>query len=72
VFVADWNRVTVTSQAFVPSTLATMIESTRKTLPLDAALVINCVAVVAVSETWALFAMTLVAVARFGFAMDHT
>ena len=69
VFVALWNRATVTSQAFVPSTFATMIESTSNTFPLDAALVISCVAVVAVSESCALFARTVVAVARFGFAI---
>lgn len=46
-----------------------MIESIKKILPLDAALLTSSVAVVPVSETCALFARTVVAVAMFGFAM---
>jgi hypothetical protein len=48
---AAWlYTLTVTSVLFVPSTLATTIELILKTLPLEAALLTNEVALVVVSE----------------------
>jgi hypothetical protein len=69
VFVALANRSIVMSAALAPSKFDTMSESIKYALPLLAALLTTCVADVLVKRMRALPTRTLVADARFGFAI---
>jgi hypothetical protein len=61
---------TVTSQAFVPSTLAIWIMLILNTLPLDAALLTSVVADVVESATVAVLPVIVATFTTFGAAID--